>query len=798
MTAAVQTHCALCGLDCGRHPLSSGENSFCCSGCLNVYTILSESGVIAAGQDFRDTELYQQSLKLGLISNPQPDGGSTAIPPGAEIREALFQLSGMWCTSCAWLIEHVLRKQRGVVSADVFFASDFVKVRYCPLVMPRECIPAALAGLGYTAREYTGREERDGAETRSLLVRCGVAAFLWLNVMSLSLVLYAGYFERISDSVSHSLPFVLLALATGSITYAAQPILRIAWAGLRHRSVRMETLLALGILAAFGFSAVQAFAGGKHFYFDTACGIITLVLAGKLAEQSAKQKTAGAIGRLYRMMPNKVRLVDEDRERFVSIDALTPGAVFVVKAGERIPADGLVEEGTSHVDESVLTGESVPRRKATGDPVVGGSLNADSVLRIRATRVAADSALAHIIRLVETAMADHSPLEQAVDRASRIFVPCVMAVAALTFAGWLAGTGQPALALMRSITVLVIACPCALGMATPLAINTAITAASRKGILIRGSRALEILPKVDTVVLDKTGTITEGDFCLLEMAGDRASLIWAAALETCSEHLLGRALVRWAEQQGWQLASPREASVVQGAGIRGRVDGHDVFTGSRRFMENVPEDLNRQACAWERQGHTVIFYGADGVVRGALAFGDRIKAGAAELVTHLKQRGIRTLLLSGDEPATTAWVAARTGMDRFIAGAMPEDKIATIRDLQRQGAVVAMLGDGVNDAPSLAQADAGMAIGTGVDIAIASAPVILMGSGVDAVLTSIDLASHTIRAIHQNLFWAFLYNTAGITMAVAGIVNPIFAAAAMVLSSISVVANSLRLGRRLT
>jgi heavy metal translocating P-type ATPase len=802
MTAAIQLKCDLCGLDCGRHPVTrrfdQDDRSFCCAGCLNVYAILLESGVIAAGQDFRESVVYRQSLKLGLISNRQPDAADMEPPADAEIREVLFQVSGMWCSSCAWLIEHALHKQRGVVSADVFFASDLVKVRYCPRLLPRELIRAAITGLGYRAAEYTGRSESDGKETRDLLLRIGVAAFLWLNVMSLSLVLYAGYFERISDSISRLLPFVLMALATGSVFYAAQPILRVAWFAARNRTVRMESLLALGILAAYGYSAVAAFEHGKHFYFDTACAIVALVLAGKLAERSAKEKTARSIRLLYRMMPNKARLLVDGRERFVAIEALEPGAVFVVKAGERIPADGLVEEGASHVDESVLTGESAPRRKAAGDAVVCGSLNTDSVLQIRATRTGADSTLARIIRMVESAMANRSPLEHAVDRAARIFVPCVIVLAGLTFAGWLAATGSAATALMRAITVLVIACPCALGMATPLAITTAIGVASRRGILIGSSRALEVLPKVNVVVMDKTGTVTEGDFRLLEVSGDSSRLALAAALETRSEHPLARALVRRAGEERWRLDAPRNVEVLKGMGIRGQVAGHAVWVGNRHLLNDVPEPLEQQARTWEQQGHTVAFYGCDGEALGALAFGDRIKAGAADLIAGLKERGIRTLLLSGDAPATTAWVAARIGADDFIAGALPEQKIATIQDLQQHGSVVAMIGDGVNDAPSLAQADAGMAVGTGADIAMQAAPIILMGADLGAVLATLDLARQTIRAIRQNLFWAFIYNTAGISLAVAGILNPIVAAGAMVLSSLSVIGNSLRLGRRLS
>ncbi|HUB89740.1 MAG TPA: cation-translocating P-type ATPase, partial [Dyella sp.] len=559
--------------------------------------------MIASGQDFRETGVYKQSLKLGLISNRDEGAAPSPIPPGAETREAIFQISGMWCTSCAWLIEHVLGKQRGVISANVLFTSDLARIRYCPLIVPRERLSSAIAGLGYRASEYTGLAARESAETRDLLLRIGVAAFLWLNVMSLSLVLYAGYFERISDSVAHILPFVLLGLTSVAVCYCARPILRVAWFGLRHRAVRMEGLLAVGILAAYAYSAAQTFAHGSHFYFDTTCALIALVLAGKLAERGAKEKTIRAVATLYRMMPTKVRLLAERQERFVNIDALQPGAVFVVKAGERIPADGIVEAGFSHVDESVLTGEPVPRGKKPGDEVVCGSLNADSVLEIRATRVGADSTLTHIVRLVENALANRSPIERTVDHAARIFVPCVMALALLTCGGVLAVTANPGAALMRAITVLVIACPCALGMATPLAITTAIGAASRKGILVSNSRALEVLPKVNTIVLDKTGTVTEGEFRLLETVGNPGALPLAAALETFSEHPLGRALVRWAEQQGWQLPAPRNVQVEIGAGIRGQVQGREVFVGNRR-MTDIPFGIDTQARAWEQQGYT--------------------------------------------------------------------------------------------------------------------------------------------------------------------------------------------------
>jgi len=765
--------CRLCGLD-------SGEQLYCCSGCENVYAILLESGVIASGQNFRETDLYQQSLKLGLIANRSPK--NEALPEGTETREAVFHLSGLWCTSCAWLIEHALGRTRGVVTAEVLFASDLLKVCYAPQYLPPQRIVERVAALGYRASEYSGPAGRSDAERKDLLLRTGIAAFLSMNAMMFSLVVYASYFEKITGYSARYIPFVLMGLATPSVFYCGAPILRIAWTGVRERTLRMETLLATGILAAYAYSAVLAFSGGMHVYFDTACAIVTLVLTGKLIERGAKDRTARAISLLYRLMPDKARVMVDGGERFVSIDALRPGDLFRVKAGERIPADGIVVEGRSHADESVLTGESVPRAKQPGDTVVCGSVNSTSALEIRATQVGADSTLAHIIRTVERAAAHHSRTERAVDRLARIFVPVVLALAIATFAGWTWRTGDAAAAMMHAIAVLVIACPCALGIATPLALTAAVRAAGKRGILVADTRVLETIREMNVVVLDKTGTVTTGEFTLLESAGDTTRMAQIAAVEACSEHPIGRALGSSALRAG-------DVSVHKGLGISGVVDGVRYFIGNRAFMAAAGQEdnhLEREAAG------TRVCFAWDGAVRGSLLFGDRIRPEARGLCAELRRRGIRTVLLSGDSESVTRATAESIGVDRWVAEATPDRKIEIVRELQDRGEVVAMVGDGVNDAPSLAQANLGIALGSGTDIAMQAAPLVLMNQSLTAVVDIFALSARTFRIVRQNLFWALVYNNIGIALAIAGVLNPIMAAGAMVLSSLSVIGNSLR------
>ncbi|MBS1791452.1 MAG: heavy metal translocating P-type ATPase [Acidobacteria bacterium] len=842
--------CDLCGLTVNRYPFARSfegeEKSFCCLGCMNVYAILLESGVIASGQDVRETEVFKRSMALGLIAT-RDQNGKDALPPipaDAQTQEVLLQVSGMWCSSCAWLIEHTLKKERGVVSAEAFFASDLVKVKYCPQYLPPDRISERIAGLGYKTSECSGDNEIVNAERRDLLLRLGIAGFLYLNIMTLSMALYVGYFEQIAESVRRFLPFVLMALATPIIFYSAMPILKPAWLGLRNRVIRMETLLGLGILTAYVYSAVQAFLGG-HVYFDTASAIVTLVLVGKVIERNAKEQTSRAITLLYRMMPKKVRLVARTaagiEEKFVSVDALNVGDVFAVKAGERIPADGEVIAGSSHADESLLTGESVPVEKEPGSRVIAGSLNSGGVLEVRASKVGEDTTLMQIIKLVEQALGSKSSLERTVDRISRLFVPGVIAIAALTFlVCWLGGFTPLGEALMRAITILVIACPCALGMATPLALTAAIGSASRRGILVSDSRVLETIRKVDTIVFDKTGTITEGDFALLEfepiqtgseteslaeMAQEEFSLLFSttvrlgdehrvvppafdaeeslrlvASLERYSEHPLSRAVLKRAEEERIELLEARDVEIRKGLGVTGSVAGHRVFVGNRHLAEEegvwINFSMEVRAESLEAKGLTVAFFGWDGQLKGLMALGDQVRPEAELVIADFRRRGVKTMIVSGDAQATTARVASLVGADDFLAEALPVNKTAVIEQLQQQGQFVAMIGDGINDAPALAVANLGIAVGSGADVAMKAAAVVLMTNSLGKLSEVFELANKTWRIVRQNLFWAFFYNSLGISLAVAGILNPIMAAGAMLLSSLSVIGNSLRLGRQ--
>jgi heavy metal translocating P-type ATPase len=803
-------------------------------GCANVYAILLESGVMASGLNIRETEIFRRSLELGLISNspsnPVPARKpAVAIDPGAPTQEVLLQVGGMWCSACAWLIEDALRRLPGVISAEVFFASDLAKVKYSPQYLPPDSIPARIARLGYRASEFGEGNSDARSEAGDLLLRLGVAAFLWANIMGLSTILYVGYFEQIAASASRLVPYFLALLATPLVFYCAYPILRSAAVGAFNRQIRMETLLALGILTAYFFSMTQAVRGQTHVYFDTAAAIVTLVLTGKLIERSAKDRAARSISLLYRLMPRKVRLLSTAGERFVSIDALEPGQIFVVKAGERIPADGIVVEGDSYADESLLSGEAAPVAKRPGDAVVSGSLNAGGMMRVRALRTGDDSALAQIVRLVERALASRAPIERTVDRISRVFVPAVVLLALANFAvllGMHAGMGA---ALMRATTILVIACPCALGLATPLAITAAVGSASREGLLIADSSVLETMGKIDAVVLDKTGTVTHGDFRLVEFAvlptGVEAFALAAvgagkakapelqnegdlsfdeylpilAGIEAYSEHLLGRAVVQFARERNVQPAEAGSIEIHKGEGISGIVDTRSVFIGNRRLVQAVAGPLNaeteQRAEQWQQAGRTVAFFGWDGDVRGLLGFGDRIKSGAAEMVQRLRDRGIGVKLVSGDAWPTTAVVAREIGIDDFTAEAAPAAKTGIVEELQKAGRRVAVIGDGVNDAPALAQADVGIALGTGAEIAMSAAPVVLVSGSLSKVEEAFCLARKSTRVVRQNLFWAFFYNLVGITLAIAGVLTPIFAAVAMLLSSTSVVANSMRLAR---
>ena len=617
--------------------------------------------------------------------------------------------------------------------------------------------------------------------------------------MVCSLVIYASYFEGIADWARRAVPVILMALATPAVFYSGWPILRIGWHSLKFGQIRMETLMSTGILATYAYSVAQIVRGGNHFYFDTAFAIVTLVLAGKAIERSAKAKTAKGLSLQYRMMPKKARVETGGREHFVSIEAIEPGMMLLIKPGEQVPADGLVLEGNSSVDESVITGESRPREKNAGDSVVGGSMNGAGVLHVRVMRPAAESTLAQIVRAVETAMASRGAAERMVDRISRIFVPIVLVGACATLAACLATGVSETDALMRAISVLVIACPCALGIATPLATTAAVGAASRAGMVLRSPEALEAIAKLDVLILDKTSTATEGKFCVHDSwwrDGSSVALALIASLETMSEHPIAQAILQKAREASLVFSSASDVRIHRGAGIGGSVNCHSILVGSCQLLrsqqievEGTPEE---RAAAWEREGFTVVFCAVDRVLAGMLALGDRARPDTAALVRTLRADGVLVVLLSGDASQTTEQVARQLGIAEFRGEVLPDQKADVIRAYREGGAVVAMIGDGINDAPALAAADLGIAMGSGTDLAKQSAPVILMSESLMTIVEVVQLARRTHRVYRTNLFWAFSYNLVGISLAVGGVLNPIIAAGAMVASSLCVIGNSQR------
>jgi heavy metal translocating P-type ATPase len=792
--------CHLCGLALPKRPhvaVSSGQSlEFCCTGCRQVFVLLNESGAFEG--DYRSSDLYQTSLRLGIIGRPDDaprPGGDPSPEELAGCKELVLSVDGMWCSSCSWLIEKVVGSEPGVAHARVIYASDTAKIYYRPEVVAPEQIARRIAKLGYAASARGADRGEGSSERRSLLIKMGAALFLMNNLMLFSYALYIGYFQELPPEILSLFPKVLFGLALPSVLWCALPIHRKAWQSLKALSPTMELLFSIGIVAAFSYSVYSLFTGGARFYFDTAGSLVGLLLVGKFLELSVKHKTSESIHRLYQMMPKKVRVKSPEGERLVAIEKLHAGDTFIVKSGEKIPADGIIREGQAVVDESLLTGESMPLEKTVGSAVIASSMNVNGILEVEATRIGDQTMLSSIIRMVERALSSKSELERFVDRIARVFIPAILLLAAAVGGVLVAAGAGIEAAVLRSITVLVIACPCALGMATPLAIAAGIGRAAKHGILIRDGAGLQLVGRVSTVVFDKTGTLTGGRFTLLN-AVPSEHLRLAASVEQSSGHPIAHALIGAAHERGLALSDARGVHIAEGKGLEGTVGETRVVVGSGSFLEESGFSIDPAAAELaEREaelGHTVIFAGAGTAVQ-CFVLGDSLNPTAADAVAKLKRLGIAVRLLSGDMAKTTAAVARRAGIDAHTAEALPGDKIAMIRSLQEAGETVAMVGDGVNDAPALAQADVGIAMGSGTEIAIESATITLLRDDIALVPEALDISRRSFAAVKQNLAWAFLYNSIGIVLAVFGLLSPFMAAFAMLASSISVVLNSLRL-----
>ncbi|MGZ8216170.1 heavy metal translocating P-type ATPase [Methylomagnum sp.] len=708
-----------------------------------------------------------------------------------------FAVEGISCASCALLIELVLRRDPRVRSAVVNMASESATVRGA---LPKEEVYAAVESLGYRAlpldtvaqrKLLVEREEKRLADSKR---RAIWAAVLSVPVTIIAMAEWKGWVWR----------WAQLVLSTPIVFWSGKPFFQKAIKLAKQRSANMDSLIVLGVGAAYVYSTTALFFRRPYLYFDAASGIVCFVLLGRYLEEKAKGRAHAAIRRLLDLQPATANLLRNGEVVTVPVDDLVIGDVILIRPGEKVPTDGVVVDGLSTVDEAMLTGESLPVVKEAGHSVVGGCLNGNGALQVSVTAVGANTVLAGIIHMVDQAQSSKLPIQKTVDRISAVFVPSVMAIGALTFASWLLAGAGFTVAFATGITVLLIACPCALGLATPAAIMVGTGQAAQRGIYIRNGESLEMATHLNTIVFDKTGTITEGkpyvtDFRNVSKLDDAELIALAASAELNSEHFLAKAVVAYAQEQGGATRAAENFEAIPGRGVQAKVDGHEILIGNRAWMEESGidlEPLQGRANTLAEQGKTPVFCALDGEAAALFGIADRPRADAAEAIARLNRLGVRTLMVTGDTEATAQFVAGLVGITDVIAHARPERKLEIVRELQAQGAKVGMIGDGINDAPALAAADVGFAIGTGTDVAIETADLTLVSGDITKVAAAMELSADTLKVIKQNLFWAFGYNTLAIPIAAFGKLNPMIASLAMALSSVSVVMNSLRLQKK--
>lgn len=780
--------CDHCGQPLPARPIAE---RFCCPACQLVFQAIHEAGLgtyYARRPDAPGRAPEEvRAEEFAWLDRPE------VVERYVEGNCASLMLEGLHCAACAWLVENAVSALPEVEEARVNYATSRLRVVFRDGV----ALGAAarrVAEVGYRATPYdpAGQEAARTKANRDLLLRMGVAGSAAGNIMLIAFALYAGAASEFEEPYRTYFHWISLLISLPVLFYSAMPFLRGAWMGLRNRAFTMDMPISTGILATWLYSVWATVTGRGEVYFDTVASFVFVLLVGRMLDASARGRVSNAVERLLALRPRTaVRLADGVRCE-VSVDDVAVGDLLEVTPGCAIPVDGRVREGSAWVDESALTGESVPVSRGAGDTVVGGSVNRDGVLVVEALRTGSDGTLAQIARRVEEAQVRQAPVQRLADRAARIFVAAILAMAVLTFLLWLPhGTER---ALMVAVSVLIITCPCALGLATPIAVSVASGRAASRGILFRGGDVMEATAGLTHVLLDKTGTVTEGVFELRGVFGSQDGLRLAAGLEQQSIHPLARALVR---SYPGALPEPADFRSLPGHGVTGVVEGRQALLGSLDFVGGTaPEELLVTAEAAEADGHSVIWLALDGQVVSAFALADRLRPEAVEVVSWLRAQGLQVLLVSGDRPAPVAAAARVLGVDGYHARVLPEGKEELLRSLQAAGARVAMVGDGVNDAAALSAAEVGVAMARGADISTEAAGIVLLRPGLSGLVEALELARLTFTTIQDNLRVSLIYNLLAVPTAVAGWVAPVLAAVAMPLSGLFVLANSLRLAGR--
>ncbi|PLY00618.1 MAG: copper-translocating P-type ATPase [Desulfuromonas sp.] len=774
------------------------EVRFCCQGCYGAFLIIAGSGL---DKFYQQRDWPEQGVPEGVYTSEFSDNSLSpyVIPLNENFSEISFLVDGIRCATCVWLLEKVVQDEMGIEQIRVNYGSHRARVIFNHKLTNPEKIFSGISRLGYLPRPFTRNAMQESAmrEQKSLLIRFGTAAFLSMQLMGYSLALYAGYFQGIDPGIRQLIQYFAAAVTIPVVFYSGWPFLSGALRSLLNRAPSMDLLIALGVLTAFSYSLYSMVAGGE-VYFDTAAMIITLILMGRLLENSARNRSLSGIDKLLQLAPDTARLLKDGNVLTVQSNDLKPGDIISILPGERVPVDSEIIEGSSEFNEAVISGEALPVFHSKNENIASGSLNLTSTVNLKVVRIAAESFVSRMSRMVEEAQNRKAPVQSLADRIATFFVPFVISISAGTWAYWHFIRGDSENAILNAVAVLIVACPCALGLATPTAVLVATGRAAMSGILFRGGDILEATSRVDTIAFDKTGTLTSGVPAvtgLFPADGITPTQLLRAAsiIAAGSSHPLSRAIVTYAAQNKISTAPARNVRTIPGRGLVAQLDNHEYRLGNLLFLKESQIKVNQT----DDNETTEVHLAVNGVFMGSFRFFDPLRNEAATVVSSLRDNNLRTVLLTGDHKEPARIVAEQLKIDTVLSDLRPEEKASWIKEQQATGHTLIMFGDGINDAPALAQADIGCAMAGGTDIALETSDIVLTRADLGRLNSAIKIARQSLRTIRQNLFWAFSYNLVAIPLAASGLLAPVWAAAAMATSSIIVIGNSLRLDRQL-